>query len=40
MMLAGSLKGLGLSLVVTGAAIYGVSGGPEESPIAAMLGRS
>jgi len=38
MMLAGSLKGLGLSLVVTGAAIYGVSGGPEESPIAAMLG--
>jgi hypothetical protein len=38
MTLARSLKGLGLILVVTGAAIYGVSGGPDESPVAGILG--
>jgi hypothetical protein len=38
MTLARSLKGLGLILIVTGAAIYGVSGGPDESPVAGILG--
>ncbi len=38
MTLARSLEGLGLILVVTGAAIYGVSGGPDESPVAGILG--
>ena len=38
MTLAGSLKTLGVILVVTGAGIYGISGGIDESPIAAILG--